>query len=739
MAKLTTNDLTSFGNEASAIQTINNNFAAVETAMEKTLSRDGTTPNTMEAVLDMNSNRIINLPYPTASTDPVRKQELDNAVLGVLSVSGPDKILGRVSAGSGAVEEIACTSAGRALLDDASASAQRTTLSVSPTFTYDTRTALVAATVVSTVNAVLTHGYRTVGDGGGARYVRSASATSTQSADGAYWSYVPDARGYNVKAFGAIGDSTTTSTTKSANNSAFSAAVTAALAGGGGTIYIPAGDYTYDSPWVIDESAITPSLSDSGFVSVEGDGSGQTRLSFTSTTSSQVGITFTGASISSGGGHRGPLIRGISLLGPSTGISTSLQTGLYINSVRVNSYVEDVLCIQWYYGCRTKDIVGLDFYSCVFDFNNYGFYTEPTFVTSPVNELTFSGCHFGNNRQYGAYFYKSAPITIIGGSFESNGQPGSWTSDTDRYDLMMDNCGYNGVIALAIFGVHFESSGGAACIWIKHDDYPALYHINGCDFFRNGYFAQQSTNCVRLDTTGDSTCHVVIHGCAFGTTDGFAPTTSQRAVAAVTTVGSSHYFHLSGNLYESTNEIPDLQSQHDYAETDVYSRTVDFYKDGTFKASLYELYNSSNDRIRIGPYQNNALALVSNNTEVAIVDSTSLSPGASDGASLGKTSLMWSDAFLASGAVLNFNNGDVTITHSTNALAFAGAANGYTFDAQVKTQVTTVAGLTAAATAGAGARSFVTDANATTFASVVAGGGANGVPVYSDGTNWRIG
>lgn len=51
----------------------------------------------------------------------------------------------------------------------------------------------------------------------------------------------------------------------------------------------------------------------------------------------------------------------------------------------------------------------------------------------------------------------------------------------------------------------------------------------------------------------------------------------------------------------------------------------------------------------------------------------------------------------------------------------------------------TVATLPAAATIGAGARSFVTNASATTFASIVAGGGANGVPVYSDGTNWRIG
>jgi hypothetical protein len=51
----------------------------------------------------------------------------------------------------------------------------------------------------------------------------------------------------------------------------------------------------------------------------------------------------------------------------------------------------------------------------------------------------------------------------------------------------------------------------------------------------------------------------------------------------------------------------------------------------------------------------------------------------------------------------------------------------------------TVATLPLAGTAGAGARAVVTDANSTTFASVVAGGGANVVPVYSDGTNWRIG
>jgi hypothetical protein len=50
-----------------------------------------------------------------------------------------------------------------------------------------------------------------------------------------------------------------------------------------------------------------------------------------------------------------------------------------------------------------------------------------------------------------------------------------------------------------------------------------------------------------------------------------------------------------------------------------------------------------------------------------------------------------------------------------------------------------VASLPSAASAGEGARRFVTNANSTTFNSIVAGGGSNNVPVFSDGTNWRIG
>ena len=58
----------------------------------------------------------------------------------IQDVSATDKLLGRSTAGAGSVEEITCTAAGRALLDDADAAAQRTTLGLGDSATLDTGT-----------------------------------------------------------------------------------------------------------------------------------------------------------------------------------------------------------------------------------------------------------------------------------------------------------------------------------------------------------------------------------------------------------------------------------------------------------------------------------------------------------------------------------------------------------------------------------------------------------------------
>jgi hypothetical protein len=109
--------------------------------------------------------------------------------------------------------------------------------------------------------------------------------------------------------------------------------------------------------------------------------------------------------------------------------------------------------------------------------------------------------------------------------------------------------------------------------------------------------------------------------------------------------------------------------------------------------------------------------------------------------------------------VIYFTNGNVTITPGVNVLGLpealvlpAGVKAAIEYQAldtsdapiliksvriEIKDEYT-VATLPSA-TIRPHPRTLVTDANATTFASVVAGGGANKVPVYSDGTDWRIG
>jgi hypothetical protein len=70
-------------------------------------------------------------------------------------------------------------------------------------------------------------------------------------------------------------------------------------------------------------------------------------------------------------------------------------------------------------------------------------------------------------------------------------------------------------------------------------------------------------------------------------------------------------------------------------------------------------------------------------------------------------------------------------------IKFTGAAAGST--SHIKVPAVAVTSLPAAATAGVGARAFVNDALAPVFGSTVATGGAVAVPVYSDGSAWKVG
>jgi len=184
----------------------------------------------------------------------------------IQNVSATDRILGRSTAGAGDIEEITCTAAGRNLIDDADASAQRTTLGLaigtnvqaydaglnsiaglttaankmiyttaSDTYavtdltaagraliddanakvqqetlgTFDTVAAVNSATIDSNVNHIRTSGYYAAGDGGGGLYKRVVSAPShniyiTSGPSTVYWELEMQ-NGVNVLQVGAKG------------------------------------------------------------------------------------------------------------------------------------------------------------------------------------------------------------------------------------------------------------------------------------------------------------------------------------------------------------------------------------------------------------------------------------------------------------------------------------------------------------------------------------------------------
>lgn len=103
MAKLTLNSVGSLIEATTARTTLNTNNDLTEAALEKTLSRDGTSPNQMTSEFDMNSNQVLNLPLPATANSPLRLQDLNDFVGGGTVTNMPSggttgQVLGKNSA-----------------------------------------------------------------------------------------------------------------------------------------------------------------------------------------------------------------------------------------------------------------------------------------------------------------------------------------------------------------------------------------------------------------------------------------------------------------------------------------------------------------------------------------------------------------------------------------------------------------------------------------------------------------
>jgi hypothetical protein len=95
----------------------------------------------------------------------------------IQNISATNKVLGRSSAGAGAVEEITLTAAGRALIDDADAAAQRTTLGIGTLGTQDsTAVAITGGTITNSTISGITD--LAIADGGTGASTAAAARTN---------------------------------------------------------------------------------------------------------------------------------------------------------------------------------------------------------------------------------------------------------------------------------------------------------------------------------------------------------------------------------------------------------------------------------------------------------------------------------------------------------------------------------------------------------------------------------
>jgi hypothetical protein len=418
---------------------------------------------------------------------------------------------------------------------------------------YDTRTALIAASVPASLNFVRVEGFAAVGDGGSALYKRVVSEPShagkAQSSDGAWWELSEVEP--NVKMFGAKGDDLAIETVAFQNALGF-------LRQKGGTLHIPAGTYQITGQLYMDFTALTGTAG-VGRYSLRGDGAGSTDIRWfgpdnTSALKIEGGAWGAGANLKI-------TIEGFRLRdwNPS---AARASVGIEIDGV-IHYTQRDTAIEAFTIGQKETDLLAALFERCHWSFNNEGLVankgTHPTDWTPP-NERVYNSCHWIGNRQRGATFIKGAEIVFVGGSFEGNAKPsgGLWTEEPEQYAIKFVGSGVNGAVGPHMIGVHFESNIGLYDIWITHDDRPCTYIIDGCDFTRNGLDPRHAVNHLRFDTTGATRAHVIVRGGGGIEVNGYTPSASRRKIVEGVVTGNRHRWTIQDFVYESDTERPAL-------------------------------------------------------------------------------------------------------------------------------------------------------------------------------------
>lgn len=497
-------------------------------------------------------------------------------------------------------------------------------------------------------------------------------ATDTAASSGA-WVRVY-AESINVKWAGAVGDGSTD------DKAAIQAALDLVKALGGGALFFPRGNgYKLSAGLTYNISAEASRFSKR--LRLIGEGAGASYLTMTGVAAALFTYTGNASYVESYLD-----IEGLRF----TGDNTSGSKGLVVN-VAAFMHTNDFVAEAFDYCSDMTDVEQATFENSNWRWGLHGLRFNAASAATSANSLNFINCAISNNTTWGAEFTNPNAVQFLGGSVQYNGSAGGGST---QWGIKTIEAG-NGYGTVEFIGVAFEGNGGLGDHVSSQSSYIATHAYIGCGFARPSS-SNYATNCITC--LGSTASSYTLDGCTLRGYGTYVANAGRPYIALTNT--AALFFDRGNNIYGSATEQPSWAgyarvpakmtvgaggaaigtlAAHAATDQNFYAAGKANLADGVKIGSV----NDANDAAKGLELDGSSILLSIAGTGKALLSSTALAPNTSDGLALGTASLMWSDLFLASGAVLNFANGDVTITHSADALAFAGAATLYSFDGSV--------------------------------------------------------
>lgn len=402
-----------------------------------------------------------------------------------------------------------------------------------------------------------------------------------------------------------------------------------------------------------------------------------------------------------------------------TNASTFCQFGVFLNCSTDNCYRQGMSIVNGY----NIQIIGGEYSNTVGTAPQNGIDVEANPGTAnPGNaEIVVYGVRFANNAGKGLSFYQPSGYTqrnfVVDACNFDNNALGAF--DTNCANTHIRNCTFlnNNVTNASVPGIVAYHK------WNASDDLTGS--VVGCNF-------TTGTGTIPAIWLDQNSHDIVVQN---NSATGFAG----RGIVAYGArhIISNNYINLSGDIGINLNIGSDCVIE----------------KNHITSSNGRAIYCLNGSRARI---VNNVIwdltsiasgaATIQLDEDDAIIDSNTISYSTSQPTALAiRISNTFNARSISNNTFVNMHTTDpILLVGNASALVrcnnFGGTANqrGVIRSLVSKTEYYTVAILPSAATF-TGCRAMVTDATVTTFASTVVGGGSNIVPVWSDGTNWKIG